>query len=292
MQNKTSITTLGLWAVFVALLIALLPHTAWAFRQYEPMESPALLGSFTWADLISYVLAFAFEAAIAVLTHKLAKHFEVTKEVKKQIKNADGTFSKVTDEWQTFKARYLNSFMFGLIITTCVSGMANLAHAVQFGQTLTIFASLGISENVYSFAFGGVLPFVSLTFANVLSNVVEDEEAPNPLLVKANDELKDVRKQLRESELRAKANEDDLRKQLRDAELRVNASEESKRLAEDRFAAMGDLIRYLFGEDKRQRIIAARKQWPELPNSAIAIIAGASPAYVSETLSAEIHLDA
>ena len=283
MQNKTSFTTLGLWAVFVALLIALLPHTAWAFRQYEPMESPALLGSFTWADLISYVLAFAFEAAIAVLTHKLAKHFET---MPKKIKSLEGWHG----EWERFSYRYMNGFMFGLIITTCVSGMANLAHAVQFGQSLAIFDSLGISANIYSFAFGGVLPLVSLTFANVLSNVVEDEEAPNPLLVKANDDLKEIRKQLRDTELRAKANEEEFRKQLKDAELRVNASEEGKRLAEDRFAAMGDLIRYLFGEDKRQRIIAARKQWPELPNSAIAIIAGASPAYVSETLSADIQV--
>lgn len=285
MQNKTSFTTYGLWAVFIALLAALLPHTAWAFRQYEPMESPVFIGSFTWADLISYVLAFAFEAAIAVLTHKLAKHFET---MPKKIKALDGWHG----EWERFSYRYMNGFMFGLIITTCVSGMANLAHAVQFGQTLTIFARLGIDANIYSFAFGGVLPLVSLTFANVLSNVVEDEEAPNPLLVKANDELKEVRKQLRETELRAKASEEDLRKQLASAEQRVNDSEERAKISEDRFFAMGDMIRYLFGEDKRQRIVAARKQWPELPNSAIAIIAGASPAYVSETLNAELPIEA
>jgi hypothetical protein len=274
MQNKTSFTTYGLWAVFIALLAALLPHTAWAFRQYEPMESPVLIGSFTWADLISYVLAFAFEAAIAVLTHKLAKHFET---MPKKIKSLEGR----NGAWERFSYRYLNGFMFGLIITTCVSGMANLAHAVQFGQTLTIFARLGIDANIYSFAFGGVLPLVSLTFANVLSNVVEDEEAPNPLLVKANEDLKELRKQLRETELRVKAGED-----------KANASEAKAKAAEERFAAIGDMIRYLFGEDKRQRIVAARKQWPELPNSAIAIIAGASPAYVSETLNAELPIEA
>jgi hypothetical protein len=272
-MNKTSLTTYGVWAVFVALLAALLPHTAWAFRQYEPMESPILLGTFTWADLISYVLAFAFEAAIAVLTHKLAKHFEATKEVKKQIKNADGTFSKVTDEWQTFKARYVNSFMFGLIITTCVSGMANLAHAVQFGQSLTIFTKLGINPNLYSFAFGGVLPLVSLTFANVLSNVTEDEAAPNPEMEEAKKTILSIRQQLRDTESK-----------LRDAEGRVKAAEEKTRAAEDRFAALGDVVKYLFGEDKRQRIVISRKQWPQLPGAAIAIIAGASPAYVSEVL--------
>lgn len=272
-MNKTSLTTYGVWAVFVALLAALLPHTAWAFRQYEPTDSQILIGSFTWANLISYVLAFAFEAAIAVLTHKLAKHFEATKEVKKQIKNADGTFSKVTDEWQTFKARYVNSFMFGLIITTCVSGMANLAHAVQFGQSLTIFTQLGINPNVYSFAFGGVLPLVSLTFANVLSNVTEDEAAPNPEMEEAKKTILSIRQQLRETESK-----------LRDAEGRVKAAEEKTRAAEDRFTAIGDVVKYLFGEDKRQRIVISRKQWPQLPGAAIAIIAGASPAYVSEVL--------
>ena len=272
-MNKTSLTTYGVWAVFIALLAALLPHTAWAFRQYEPSESTILIGSFTWADLISYVLAFAFEAAIAVLTHKLAKHFEATKEVKKQIKNADGTFLKVTDEWLTFKARYVNSFMFGLIITTCVSGMANLAHAVQFGQALTIFTRLGINPNLYSFAFGGVLPLVSLTFANVLSNVTEDEAAPNPEMEEAKKTILSIRQQLRDTESK-----------LRDAEARVKAAEEKTRAAEDRFAALGDVVKYLFGEDKRQRIVISRKQWPQLPGAAIAIIAGASPAYVSEVL--------
>lgn len=272
-MNKTSLTTYGVWAVFIALLAALLPHTAWAFRQYEPIDSQILIGSFTWANLISYVLAFAFEAAIAVLTHKLAKHFEVTKEVKKQIKNADGTFSKVTDEWLTFKARYVNSFMFGLIITTCVSGMANLAHAVQFGQALTIFTRLGINPNLYSFAFGGVLPLVSLTFANVLSNVTEDEAAPNPEMEEAKKTILSIRQQLRDTESK-----------LRDAEARVKAAEEKTRAAEDRFAALGDVVKYLFGEDKRQRIVISRKQWPQLPGAAIAIIAGASPAYVSEVL--------
>lgn len=284
-MNKTSFTTYGVWAVFIALLAALLPHTAWAFRQYEPMESPVLIGSFTWADLISYVLAFAFEAAIAVLTHKLAKHFEVTKEVKKQIKNADGTFSKITDEWQTFKARYLNSFMLGLIITTCVSGMANLAHAVQFGQSLTIFTKLGINPNLYSFAFGGVLPLVSLTFANVLSNVTEDEAAPNPEMEEAKKTILNIRQQLRDTESKLRASEQAVKVAEQSAESKIQAAEQRAIIAEERFGAMGDLVRHLFGEDKRQRILTARRQWAALPNSAIAVIAEASPAYVSEILS-------
>ena len=54
--------------------------------------------------------------------------------------------------------------------------------------------------------------------------------------------------------------------------------------AEQRFAAAGDLFARLFAEEKRQRILAASERWPELPAASIAIIAGASPGYVSEVL--------
>lgn len=253
MNNKTSFTTYVLWTVFIALLLVLWPHTAWAFRQYEPAESTVLYNGFTWADLISYVVAFAFEASIAVLVHKLSKRIEDTP---KRLKS-----------WHEKLAyQYINPISFGLVIATIVSGLANLAHAVQFGVPLKIFTAWGISSDVYSFAFGGILPLVSLTFANVLSNVVDDEEAPNPELTTANETIRN------------------LHKQLRDSEARVKQSEERARLAEERFNAIGDLVKMLFGEDKRQRIVAAHQQWPELPGSAIAIITGSSGAYVSETL--------
>jgi hypothetical protein len=44
------------------------------------------------------------------------------------------------------------------------------------------------------------------------------------------------------------------------------------------------LMRLLMSEGKRQRIIAIRQQWPQLPGSAIAVIAGAAPSYVSEVI--------
>ena len=65
--------------------------------------------------------------------------------------------------------------------------------------------------------------------------------------------------------------------QLANAEARANA-------AEQRFATAGDLIARLFAEEKRQRILAAVEQWPELPVSSVAIIAQASPGYVSKVL--------
>ncbi len=244
-MTKRSFTTVILWIVYISLLLVLLPHTAWAFKNWEPAQSPM-------SSLVSYAAAFAFEAAIAVLTHKLARHIEETPKGKKG--------------WAKTSYRYFNPISLGLVFATSLSVLANLAHAVEFGQTLKIFADWGIPQGFYSLAFGGTLPIVSLTFARVLSNVTDDEEAPNPELETLNNTIREIRRQLRDAEQRAKAAED-----------RAN-------IAEQRFGAMGDLMNHLFGEDKRQRIIVSRRQWPQLPGSAIAIIAGASPAYVSETL--------
>lgn len=264
-MNK-NITTQILWAVFFALLAVLLPHTAWAFRQFEPEQSMILIGSFDAADALSYVVAFAFEAAIAVLVHKLAKRIEEVKPVTRSIKNSDGTFTKVSDNWATFKRRYVHPISFGLLIATLVSGMANLAHAVQFGRAMVIFAQWHIPQSVYSVAFGGILPLVSLTFASVLSNVTDSEDAPNPEL----DAVKKVNT--------------DLRLHIRELEKKLGDAEDARRTAEERFGALGDLFRRIFSEDKRERIIAVREWRPQLSGSAIAVIAESSPAYVSEVL--------
>ena len=57
-----------LWIIYLALLIVLLPHTAWAFSRFE---SPAMgwLG-IQWGLVTAWAAAFAFEAALAALTHK------------------------------------------------------------------------------------------------------------------------------------------------------------------------------------------------------------------------------
>jgi hypothetical protein len=197
--------------------------------------------------------AFTFEAAIAVLTHKLSEHITRTPKSKRGR--------------DRFVYQWVNGFSFMLIAATSISMLANLAHAVEFGSSLVIFVEWGIPPILYSVAFGGALPLISLGFANVLSNVTESEDAPNPELITLMEKEKSVRLQLRESE-----------QQRRIADDRA-------RIAEERFGAMGDLVNHLFGEDKRQRIITARRQWAGLPNSAIAVIADSSPAYVSEVLS-------
>lgn len=244
-------TTRILWMVFIAVLGVLLPHTAWAFKNFEPVQSPTLVGAFTVADLIAWSGAFAFECAIAVLVHKLSLHLE-TRTGKRG--------------FQRFAYQYLNPIGLGLLIATSISVLANLAHAVQYGGELKIFTAWGIPQGVYAVAFGGILPFVSLIFARVLSNVVGEEEGPNPEV------------------LEAKHKTDEIRAQLKETEKQFRIAEEARKTAEARFAAAGDMMKRLFADDKRERIIFVHQRWPSLPNSVICTITDASPSHVSEVL--------
>lgn len=237
---KRNLTTKILWAVYIGLLAVLLPHTAWLFTRFEPDSSIGTVAA--WAG------AFAFEAAIAVLTHKLAKHIE---DQPRKLK-----------PWAKFTYRYLNAYSFGLVVSVLVSALANLAHSVEFGRSLTIFAQWGIPAQVYQIAFGGVLPVVSLLFARVLSNVSESEDEVDPDMEEAKSTIEELRRDLRVSDKRA-----------REAELR--------------FAAAGDLFVRLTADEKRQRILAARERWPALPASSVAIITECSPSYVSEVINAD-----
>ncbi len=114
--------------------------------------------------------------------------------------------------------------------------------------------------------------------------------------------LKESEEQLKSSELKLSTTEDKFRAseaELSAAIVRINSSEEKLRLSEDRlkdteqrakiaeerFGALGDLVKYLFSENKRERIVAAHRQWPQLPGNAIAIITGATQSYVSQVIS-------
>jgi hypothetical protein len=226
-----------LWVIYGALLAVLMPHTAWAFQQFEP---PGVWGTVTaWAG------ALAFEAAIAALTHKLARHIEALPNFK--------------DGRKRFSKRYLNAYSLGLIFAVGVSTLANVAHAVQFGIEIEIFAAWGVPFAVYAVAFGGILPLASLVFARVLSNVNETEHEADPAVTKANDTIRELRASVREADKRAND-------------------------AEARFSAIGDMARRLFSDDMRERIITTKQLWPALPQSHVATVAESSPAYVSEVL--------
>jgi len=262
-MKQKNLTNLVLWVIYIFLLAVLLPHTAWAFRVFEPAKAWTIYGDFTSADLVSYVAALAFECAIAVLTHKLSLHIEqVAAEVR-----------KLAGGWAKFRRQYANAYALGLVVSTMISSLANLAHAVEFGTSIKIFTAWGWPQEIYSLAFGGALPFVSLLFARVLSNVSEAESEEDPAITQAKAAVVKLRQELREAEARAKA-----------AEAAGAAAESRAREAEARFAAAGELMRALVGPDKRERVIAARRQWPQLPGTSISVITGASPSYVSEVI--------
>jgi hypothetical protein len=223
------------WLVYLALLAVLLPHTAWAFASFEP-NTPV-------GQVTAWFAALAFEAGLATLTAKLAKRIEET--------------PRRCSFWRRAAYRYASPYFAGLLLSIAVSALANLAHSVEYGQALGVFTRLSIPRDVYSLAFGGILPIASLLFAWVLSQDTVSEQEDDPALAQAKDTI---------SELRVK---------VRQAEQRATTAEEVARRAEA-----------LLIPGKPERIRAIKAQWPALANTAVAILGEASPAYVSEVLSA------
>lgn len=180
-----------LWGVYVALLGVLTPHTAWAFRQFEPP-------GYSW---LGWVAAFAFEAAIFGLTVRLKGRLETTPR-----------YTSGNVAWRRFAYRYLNSFASMLLLALAVSVAANWAHAVEFGQAFAVFARYSLSPLAYSVMFGGILPITSLVFAQVL--------ADSPLTEAGRDEeLAEAKRGRREAERELKlAKEDSVALSLRLAE--------------------------------------------------------------------------
>ena len=245
-----------LWAVYIALLGVLLPHTAWAFQQFEPKG---------WG-FVGWVAAFAFEAAIAAFTWRLKQVIETTPNY------------KVGNVWlRKTQYRYFNPYGFGLLAALVVSAVANWAHAVEFAQPFRVFAAYSVPPTLFSVGFGAILPVISLLFARVLAEAKESEGETNQDLLEAKAAVKELRKQLKESEEARSGAEEKIR-------IIEQEAEADRRAAEHRFDAISELVARLFAEEKRQRILAARERWPELPAASIAIIAESSPSYVSEVL--------
>lgn len=239
-----------IWLIYLLLLGVLLPHTAWAFGKFEPEGY----------GLVAWGAATAFEAAIAVLTHRLARHIEAT--------------ARHRFFWRRLAARYLNAYGGGLFVAWLVSTLANLAHSVEFGHPLKIFVDYGLPPPLYAIAFGAILPTTSLLFARILSNVVDDQEnegEPNPELVRATEIIRELRVTLHST-----------KEQMNETERRANEAERRAADSEARFRAAGDLFVQLMDGPKRDRIMAAIERWPQLPLSAVAIITETSPSYVSE----------
>lgn len=229
MKQMSNWSTNLLWIIYLALLAVLLPHTAWAFNRFEPQSSGWL--GITWGVIAAWAAAFAFEAAIAALTHQLAKRIGTTPRY---------TAGRV--ELRRFSYQYMNAYAASLFVALGVSALANFAHAVEYGRGFAIFGRYSIPPLLYSVTFGGILPLVSLLFARILGDIADTEAASNPELTKAKQAVGELQAEL-----------DATKARMTEAEARAIA-------AEQRFAAAGDLFARLFAEEKRQRIIAAAER--------------------------------
>ena len=165
-------STILLWAVYLALLGVLLPHTAWAFGQFEPAR---------WIGL-GWIAAIAFEGAIAAFTWRFKERIEATP-----------GYRSGNVPWRKFKHRYLHVYSLGLLVAIGVSSLANWAHSVEYSQAFTVFDRYRIPPLLYTIAFGAVLPMCSLLFARILADVQDGEQEVNEEaaeLKRANSELR------------------------------------------------------------------------------------------------------
>lgn len=244
-----------LWAVYLALLAVLLPHTAWAFSQFEPIN----VGMFgiKWGSVVAWTAAFAFEAAIAALTHRLSQHISSSTRYKNVFKRAF--------------TRYVNAYSISLVIAMSVSALANSAHAREFGRPMAILEGNASLQLVYEVAFSTVLPLVSLLFASVLSSSADIEAGTD-------EEKEELKKKLS-------------RTRREDARILNTFKEESSATIERLTGEIGELkgrlalagaMQGLVSTEKKEVIETARGLWPDLPQSSLAKIANASSAYVSK----------
>lgn len=174
-----SLTNKLLWIIYIALLGVLLPHTAWAFGQFEPAHM-------RW---LGWVAAIAFEGAIAAFTWRLKENIENTPRHK--------------SAWRRFRRRYLNIYSAGLVVAIAVSSAANWAHSVEFGASFAVFRDYSVAPILYSLAFGGILPLCSLLFARILADVAPAEHDDDSELAKARATIAEIRSDLRQAEARA-----------------------------------------------------------------------------------------
>ena len=169
-------STALLWAIYLALLGVLLPHTAWAFGQFEP-DGTAGLG---------WIAALAFEGAIAAFTWRLKELIENSPNHK--------------DAWKRFRKRYLNIYALGLLVAIGVSSLANWAHSVEYGQAFTVFDKYRIPPLLYTVAFGAILPACSLLFARILADVQDNEAEVNIEIVELKRANTELRRELKATE--------------------------------------------------------------------------------------------
>jgi hypothetical protein len=235
------------WLIYIGLLGVLLPHTAWAFERVQSSGS----------EVLAWMLAFVFEASIFVLTHNMVGRIEKSGRLRGRDKE-----NKYGLLWRRFSVAYLNINALGLLSCCAVSALANWTYTVEFAEPVKTFGEYSVPPALYHISFGGILPLVSLMFAHILARPAPDEHQPNESEAKAKAEARVAKKASGE-----------LRQQLEELQSEF-----------DSLQSQAEILQSIFADEKRERILAAHKLFPDINGAAIASIAKAAPSYVSSVL--------
>lgn len=164
-----------LWGAFLFLLVVLLPHTAWYFGQAEDTRVYMIGGyAVQLGKVTAWAAAAAFESAVAIFTHLLAKHIEAVK-------------VRGLTWWQKVWKQYGNVYTVALGAALLVSISANYKHAFVFSQDVYVAITTG-----------GILPVCSFLFARALANRTESEHEPDEVDRETNIKLKEANRRVRE----------------------------------------------------------------------------------------------
>lgn len=200
---------------------------------------------------MAWALAFVFEAAVFAFTHRVKDKIEHAH----RLRQKEGE-NRISFGWRRFSSGYINVFSAGLLLSSGVSGLANFAYSVEFSQPFMVYADYSFPPLLYQMSFGGILPVVSFLFARILAEAIDTETERDEALVLSQKAERAAKRELAivQNELK---------------EVRLMFAQYDK----------------LFADTKRERVLAARELWPTLQASGVAIIADASPGYVSDVLS-------
>lgn len=257
------------WAVYIAFLLVLWPQAAWTIGQFQDTTTIWSLFGVS-ASPLAWSLAGVVEATIAIVTHRLNVHWlEMPRRYK-----ADDMGKK------RFSYRWLNVYALALMVAMAISAVANFTHVVEFtNNEMRVFEKYPQAVSLYQVTFGLALPGVSFVFARVLSTMQESEQEEDPVFARAKAELKEANSTIRTLEQSIRSTEQEYSARVREAERLANE-------AEQRYRAVGDVVRWLFGKEEnlRDRIRGIRTTFPTLSQNGIAQLLGCSVSTVNEAL--------
>jgi hypothetical protein len=261
------------WAVYVIFLFVLWPQAAWTVGQFQDTTSRQIDFMGVNASPLAWALSGVVEATIAIVTHRLNEHW---REMPNRYKSADMKKKRLAYRW-------LNVYAVALIAAMLISAVANYTHVVQFtNKALLVFVGHPWAVRLYQVIFGLALPGVSFVFARVLSTMQESEQEDDPAFAKAKADLKEANTTIRQMEKTIRETEQQYSVRLADTERRLEESEQ-------RYRAVGDVVRYLFGTELalRDRIRGVRTSFPRLSQNGIAQVLGCAVSTVNDALQSD-----